>query len=152
VDHPQPIVGAPDIRAIVYATRAKLSSPPGRIPVLTDRPDASISLFSYGTLQQPEVQRATFGRLLDGRADIMAGFVLTPLAITDPEVVRVSGAAVHSIARRTGDPADRIAGVVFAITPAELEASDRYEVDAYARVEVQLVSGAFAFVYVGPDA
>jgi hypothetical protein len=121
-------------------------------PALTNPPDASISLFSYGTLQLPDVQRATFGRLLEGRADVMTGFVLAPLTITDAEVVRVSGAAVHSIARRTGDPADRIAGVVLAITPAELDASDRYEVDAYARVEVQLLSGALAFVYVGPDA
>jgi hypothetical protein len=112
----------------------------------------SVSLFSYGTLQQPEVQRATFGRLLEGRPDVMTGFVLAPLTITDPGVVRLSGAAVHSIARRTGNPDDRISGVIFAITPAELEAADRYEVDVYARVELRLLSGALAFVYVGPHA
>ncbi len=113
--------------------------------------DPSVSLFSYGTLQNPEVQLAKFGRLLDGRSDILAGYRLAPLAISDPEVVKLSGAAIHSIARRTGNPADLIAGVVFKITPAELEAADAYEVDAYARIEVTLASGAMAFAYVGPD-
>jgi gamma-glutamylcyclotransferase (GGCT)/AIG2-like uncharacterized protein YtfP len=56
------------------------------------------------------------------------------------------------IACRTGDPADRVTGVVFTITPAELAATDDYEGDAYERVEVRLESGAAAFVYVGPDA
>jgi len=110
-----------------------------------------VLLFSYGTLRQSEVQRATYGRLLEGRADALPGYRLAPLAITDPEVVRISGKAVHTIARRTGDPADRIEGVVFRLTAAELAATDRYEVDVYARVEVALASGTRAFVYVGPD-
>jgi hypothetical protein len=114
--------------------------------------DASIALFSYGTLQLPEVQRATYGRLLEGRPDALAGYRLAPLTISSAEVVALSGLAVHSIARRTGDPADIIPGVVFHLTAAELEATDRYEVDVYGRVEVALVSGARAFVYVGPDA
>jgi hypothetical protein len=106
-----------------------------------------VPLFSYGTLQLPDVQRSTFGRLLDGRPDILAGFALEPLAISDPEVVRISGAAVHTIARPTGDPADLIPGVLFEITEAELEACDRYEVDAR-RTQVELASGAKAFAYV----
>jgi hypothetical protein len=97
------------------------------------------------------VQLATFGRLLEGRPDVLPGFARVPLAISSPEVVALSGAAVHSIARRTGNPADLIPGVVLALTPAELEAADAYEVDAYARVELELASGARAFVYVGPD-
>ena len=110
-----------------------------------------VALFSYGTLRQREVQLAIFGRLLEGRRDALAGYRLAPLAITDPDVVRLSGKAVHEIARRTGDPADRIEGVVFTLTRAELEAADAYEVDVYARIEADLVSGARAFVYVGPD-
>lgn len=118
---------------------------------MNGNPDRTIALFSYGTLQQPEVQFASFGRLLEGRPDTLPGFALAPLAITDPEVVRISGAAVHTIARRTGDPRDIIRGVVFSITPAELEAADAYEVDAYARIEVRLASGSRAFVYVDSD-
>jgi gamma-glutamylcyclotransferase (GGCT)/AIG2-like uncharacterized protein YtfP len=106
-------------------------------------------LFSYGTLQQPEVQRATYGRLLDGRTDALLGYRLAPLAISDPEVVRLSGKAVHTIACFSGDASDRIPGVVFEISEAELAATDAYEVDAYARAEVTLESGAHAFVYVG---
>ncbi len=113
--------------------------------------EASISLFSYGTLQLPEVQQANYGRLLEGKPDALIGWAAVPLQITDPEVILLSGLAVHTIARRTGNPGDRILGVVFRITQAELEATDRYEVDAYGRVEVELESGTRAFVYVGPD-
>jgi hypothetical protein len=111
----------------------------------------TLALFSYGTLQLSEVQRGTYGRLLEGRPDTLGGYRLDPLAITDPEVVRLSGKAVHLIARRTGDHSDRIPGVVFQITAAELEATDAYEVDAYARIEETLESGIKAFLYVGPD-
>ena len=110
----------------------------------------TIALFSYGTLRQGAVQLATCGRLLEGVPDALCGYRLEPLAITDPQVVRLSGKAVHLIARETGDRADRIPGIVYRLTPAELAAADAYEVDAYARVEVGLESGARAFVYVGP--
>ena len=116
--------------------------------IMTDaRP---VRLFAYGTLQQREVQLATYGRLLDGTPDSLSGYRLEPLSITDPEVVRLSGKAVHHIARESGDPADRIPGVLFRLTEAELAATDGYEVDAYSRAEVTLDSGARAFVYVGP--
>ncbi len=111
-----------------------------------------VRLFSYGTLKLPEVQRVTFGRLLEGAADVLPGYRLEALTITDPEVVRVSGLAVHRIARRTGDPADTIAGVAFALTAAELAATDAYEMDAYVRVQVRLASGVAAFAYVAPGA
>lgn len=113
----------------------------------------SVALFSYGTLQLPEVQRANYGRLLDGEPDTLTGYRLVPLAITDPEVVRLSGKAVHTIAEGTGNPDDRIAGLVFLLSEAELDATDSYEVDAYARVEAELESGRRAWVYVsGPSA
>lgn len=114
--------------------------------------DPDIPLFSYGTLQLPEVQRATYGRLLEGRPDMLVGYRLETVLISSPDVVGISGLEVHRIARRTGDPADRVAGVVFRLSAAEMEATDRYETDAYARIEVALASGARAFVYVGPDA
>ncbi|MES2137727.1 MAG: gamma-glutamylcyclotransferase family protein [Pseudomonadota bacterium] len=109
-----------------------------------------VALFCYGTLQQPEVQRANYGRLLEGKADVLAGYRLTLLNITDPQVVGISGKAVHTIARATDDPADRIPGTVFELTEQELVATDRYEVDAYARIAVTLESGRRAFVYVAP--
>ena len=107
-------------------------------------------LFSYGTLRQPEVQRANYGRLLDGASDALTGYRLQPLAISDAEVVLRSGKAVHTIACHSGDPRDRIPGLLFEMSDAEVEATDAYEVDAYARVEVVLESGMRAWVYVGP--
>jgi gamma-glutamylcyclotransferase (GGCT)/AIG2-like uncharacterized protein YtfP len=109
---------------------------------------ASIALFSYGTLRQPEVQLANYGRLLEGEPDRLAGYRLVPVEIADPDVVRVSGKAVHTIAVASGDPADRISGFLFMLTEAELAATDAYETDAYARVEATLQSGRSAWVYV----
>ena len=107
-----------------------------------------MALFAYGTLQLSSVQRATFGRLLEGRPDALPGFTLAPLEITDPQVIATSGVAVHPMACATGDPTDRVPGVIFAITPAELAAADAYEVDDMQRIEVELDSGSRAFVYV----
>ena len=107
-------------------------------------------LFSYGTLQQSEVQLATYGRTLSGTADVLRGYILAPLEITDPRVVAISGKAVHTIACATGVPDDEIPGILFEISEAELHATDAYEVDVYARVEVVLGSGRAAWVYVGP--
>ena len=109
---------------------------------------AGIPLFSYGTLQQENVQLATFGRRLEGRPDVLAGFALSPMAITDPHVVAASGSAVHTIARPSGNRADRIPGTLFTLTPAEVEAADRYESGPIERIRVTLESGAEAFVYV----
>jgi gamma-glutamylcyclotransferase (GGCT)/AIG2-like uncharacterized protein YtfP len=107
-------------------------------------------LFSYGTLQQPEVQRANYGRELRGTPDTLTGYALAPLAITVPHVIEVSGKAVHTIARATGNPSDHIAGMVFELSEAELAATDAYEVDTYARIEARLESRRTAWIYVGP--
>jgi gamma-glutamyl AIG2-like cyclotransferase len=110
----------------------------------------SVALFSYGTLQQAEVQLATYGRLLEGERDALLGYRLEPLAIDDPRVVGVSGKEVHTIARPSADPAHRIPGVLFLLDEAELEATDCYETSAYIRIEAILESGRSAWVYVGP--
>ena len=107
-----------------------------------------ILLFAYGTLQQEEVQRANYGRLLGGAPDALAGYRLETIEIGDPEVVRLSGKSLHRIACFTGSSADRIAGTRFELSPEELTATDAYEVDAYDRAEVTLESGQQAFCYV----
>jgi len=110
--------------------------------------DANVWLFSYGTLQQEEVQLATFGRRLDGRVDALPGYATSLLEIKDADVIATSGKTHHLLALPTGNPADEIAGVVFKITPEELAAADTYEVSDYKRVAVRLKSGLEAFVYV----
>ncbi|CAB3770164.1 hypothetical protein GQ57_28045 [Burkholderia sp. MSh2] len=111
-------------------------------------PTFSEQLFSYGTLQLEQVQLATFGRKLDGRADAMPGYAMTMLKIEDPDVVATSGKTHHPVVTRTGEPADRVTGTVFAITREELQHADDYEVDAYRRDRVVLESGVAAWVYV----
>lgn len=105
-------------------------------------------LFSYGTLQQDDVQRATFGRPLQGMADALVGYEQSMVAIDDPDVVRTSGKTHHPIVTHTGDPHARVSGMVFEITDRELARADEYEVDAYRRVLARLASGREAWVYV----
>ena len=107
-----------------------------------------IALFSYGTLQDPKVQLATYHRRIEGVSDALTGYLLVNLVIEDPYIISVSGKDVHTIARRTGNPEDRIAGTVLLLTSDELVSSDDYEADGYARTEVTLESGRKAFVYV----
>ena len=113
--------------------------------------EARIPLFSYGTLRQENVQLSTFGRLLDGHPDFLSAFALSPMTITDPQAIAASGSDVHTIARRSGNRADRIPGTLFTLTPAEVEAADRYEAGPIERIRVRLESGAEAFVYVAAD-
>ena len=105
-------------------------------------------LFSYGTLQDPKVQRATFGRELARTADALPGYRTEPLEIHDADVVRTSGLAYHPALVPTGRAADVVAGSLLVLTPTELAAADTYEVDDYVRVPVTLVSGATAWAYV----
>jgi hypothetical protein len=107
-------------------------------------------LFSYGTLQQADVQLDLFGRRLAGEADALTGFVVGTLTITDEAVVALSGEEVHLVLR-PGGPDERIGGVALAVTDAELIAADAYETDDYQRIIVTLESGREAFVYVAAD-
>ncbi len=113
-------------------------------------------LFSYGTLQQADVQLATFGRELSGTSDSLVGYEWSMVAIDDPEVVRTSGKTHHPIIKYTGNAAARVSGTVFEVTAQEIAHADRYEVAAYKRVAAPLSSGRTAWVYIdandGPPA
>jgi hypothetical protein len=52
----------------------------------------------------------------------------------EADVVAKSGKAHHPIVTLTGNSDDRISGLVFEITDAELESADAHEVEAYERV------------------
>lgn len=111
-------------------------------------PDAKHWIFSYGTLRQPDVQRAIFGRELDARDEALTGFRVGMVAISNPEVVQLSGSAEHPGLIRTGDQSDRVSGLALAVTIEDLAAADAYESADYIRVPVTLASGTPAFVYV----
>ena len=109
--------------------------------------DTPIRLFTYGTLRDPAVQLRLFGRLIPGTPDAIPGFRMANVTITDAAVIAASGTAVHRVVDETGDPADRVDGVVLALSPAELEIADAYETADYRRVVVTLASGDQAFLY-----
>lgn len=113
--------------------------------------EPDIPLFSYGTLQRRDVQLATYGRLLDGEPDVLVGYRLETLPDRDPNAVRISGTATHLVARPTGNPEDRVAGMVFLLTPQELAATDAYEGSDYGRTETTLQFGRRALMYVEPS-
>ncbi len=109
---------------------------------------ATVPMFSYGTLCQPDVQRATYGRELTGVQDVLPGYALEWLKIDDPDVVALAGSEQHPAVRRTDDPEDAVAGMRFVITRADLAASDAYLTDDFVRLWEQLESGVSAWVYV----
>jgi len=97
-------------------------------------------VFSYGSLQKPAVQLATFGRLLEGNADALVGFELGTVR---------HGDKTHANVIRSANEGNRVAGMVFKLTDAELVTADEYErADAYTRIAVLLASGLEAWVYV----
>jgi gamma-glutamylcyclotransferase (GGCT)/AIG2-like uncharacterized protein YtfP len=106
-------------------------------------------LFSYGTLQQDNVQLSTFGRLLQGQKDELPAFEPSFVKIEDPQIVAMSGKTHHANATFNGRQDSRVSGTVFEITDAELAAADRYEQLAnYKRIPATLASGKQAWVYV----
>ena len=105
-------------------------------------------MFSYGTLQRKEIQLATFGRKLEGSPDVLTGYRLSQVAIQDEEVIATSGETHYRNLQPTGVAADRVEGMLLSLTPEELQLSDAYEADAgYERIQVELQSGARAWVY-----
>jgi gamma-glutamylcyclotransferase (GGCT)/AIG2-like uncharacterized protein YtfP len=105
-------------------------------------------LFSYGSLRDEAVQRATFGRRLRGEPDALPGFESARVSIEDPGVVEATGETHYANVVFNGRDDSRVDGVAFEVTDAELEAADRYEAEAgYVRVAARLASGRDAWVY-----
>jgi gamma-glutamylcyclotransferase (GGCT)/AIG2-like uncharacterized protein YtfP len=108
-------------------------------------------LFSYGTLQQEDVQVSIIGRRPVGEKDEILRFEQTLARIEDPRAVAEFGSTHHVNLRFNGNESSRVPGMVFEITDAELARVDSYEAAAsYRRVEATLASGRQAWVYVHP--
>jgi gamma-glutamylcyclotransferase (GGCT)/AIG2-like uncharacterized protein YtfP len=106
------------------------------------------NLFSYGTLRETKVQEAVFGRRVEGRADAVVGYRLVPVTITDERAIAISGRPGHTILEETGNSADAVEGVVFALSVEDIARADAYEDAAYKRAALPLRSGGNAWVYV----
>jgi gamma-glutamylcyclotransferase (GGCT)/AIG2-like uncharacterized protein YtfP len=104
-------------------------------------PIDAVLLFSYGTLQNKDVQIANFGRELAGRPDGLSGY-------TRGVVHAVTGESHYANLEARSNLLDSVSGIVFEITSQELAAADRYEAGAdYRRIAVTLQSGCRAWVY-----
>mgnify|MGYP003683829405 FL=1 len=108
-------------------------------------------LFSYGTLQMDKVQQETFGRSLSGKKEILLGYVISKIKITDQSVLAKSGTEFHPILRYTGNRSDEVEGIIFEISKKELQQADAYEVNAYKRTQANFKSGTIAWAYVAAE-
>lgn len=101
------------------------------------RNTATHLLFTYGTLQELEVQLGVFSRVLGGYDDSLHGHRISDIKV----------AGLYPTLEQTNDPKDKIEGKVYVLTDDELKKADFYEGDAYQRREVCLHSGKKAWVY-----
>ena len=106
------------------------------------------NLFSYGTLQLPQVQQSLFRRLLEGSNEELPGYRIEELKIRDRAVIEKSGTDMHPILVATGNPSDFVHGIVYEIKEEELDRADDYEVDDYKRTLAKMKSGISAWIYV----
>ncbi len=106
-------------------------------------------LFSYGTLQKPEVQLKLFGRLLNGTSDTLTGYRRETIEISDVEFL----AKGEKIVQQTAIASDggKIDGTVFKVSADELNNADQYEPRGYKRIVVTLASGKRAWIYLRVD-
>ena len=107
-------------------------------------------LFSYGTLRDPAIQLAVFGRTLSGSADLLIGYAREDFEVTDPAFTAVYGSN-HVIVQNTGRDEDRTPGTVLEVTDAELQMADAYEPAGYRRVAARFASGRRGWVYTADD-
>jgi gamma-glutamylcyclotransferase (GGCT)/AIG2-like uncharacterized protein YtfP len=110
-------------------------------------------LFSYGSLQQEDVQMSTFGRKLTGQKDLLIGYEPSLVKIVDADVAKRLKKLHHDNVAKTGDDWSNVQGTVFEVTDAELAKSDAFEAQfGYKRVSVPLASEKEAWVYVHSEA
>jgi hypothetical protein len=104
-------------------------------------------LFSYGTLQREDVQKALFGRTLNGLPDVLHGYKLLTVEITDEAFLARGEEKYQRTVVASTDPNDRIEGTALELTDEELKQSDAYEPEGYERDRVKLESGIEAWIY-----
>ena len=100
-------------------------------------------LFAYGTLRDPAVRRAVFGREPQSEADALAGYRLSTVSI---------GGETYRTLLPSAQAEASVEGLALRLRASELAAADSYEGETdYARIGVRLESGRDAFVYVSTE-
>jgi len=104
-------------------------------------------LFSYGTLQKEKTQLDLFGRRLNGYKDVLRGYKLSPIEITDEKFLEKGEQKMQLTIIATNKRTDNIEGTALEVTEEELLNADKYEPDNYKRIKVTLESGTEAWIY-----
>ncbi len=100
------------------------------------------NLFAYGTLKDKEIQETIFGRVLSGTPGKLVGY-----AIKEIQIEEEFGVIGYPIITETKNHADTISGIVFKLSPLEIQLADTYEGIHYRRIQVQLHSNETVWVY-----
>lgn len=95
-------------------------------------------LFTYGTLQEEDVQRYIFQRCLEGIQDLLPGYRISEH--------RMYGR--YLVLKPSPGNSRGVAGIAYRLSLDELLKADIYEGPAYCRIEASLASGRKAWVYV----
>lgn len=95
-------------------------------------------LFTYGTLQDPQVQEYIFGYILAGRPDFLFGFKRFENAVYGQ----------YPLVLQTQNGEDKVEGMVYEVSITDLKKADIYETSAYKREKFRLESGTVAWVYI----
>ena len=107
-------------------------------------------LFSYGTLQKEKVQIELFGRILAGSEDILRGYKVSTIEITD-ETFLSKGEGNYQKTLIISGGNDIVDGTALEIMSEELLLTDKYEPGNYKRIGVMLESGKKAWIYVATE-
>ena len=99
-------------------------------------------IFAYGSLQNEDIQKDLFGRILEGTPQTLIGYIVKEIQIEEE-----FGLVRYPIITQTEKPEDTINGMVYSITTKELHQSDLYEGLHYKRIEVHLQSDQKAWAY-----
>ena len=100
--------------------------------------NATEYLFTYGTLQQENIQLTVFSRTLSGFNDTLLGYKLS-----DEKVV-----GVYPVMQSSDEPTDFVNGRVYMCSNKEILEADKYEGPDYKRIKVVLSSGKSAWAYI----
>lgn len=102
-------------------------------------PSATEYLFTYGTLQDKEVQQMVFSRILTGSEDHLKEHTISK------ELV----GGLYPTVKSSPKSVKGVPGILYVISKDELQRVDVYEGDAYYRKKAMLASGIKAWVYLG---
>lgn len=105
-------------------------------------------LFIHATLQNRELQLDTIGRAPDAEPDVLPGHTVDFVEIRDCRFSDQLGTTRYPQVRATGDPLDKVTGLVLHVSEDELEAVDQIEASLFWRKRAALGSGREAWVYV----